>query len=83
MLYDFSRYFQLLNSSVDTDQTDWGPSHFWPDSSAKVYLRNMNLIEDPMKVSVMSGTGEQESVEAHHSASEVCDMLVQVLLLFL
>ena len=30
------RYFQLLNSSVDTDQTDWGPSHFWPDSSAKV-----------------------------------------------
>ena len=43
----------------------------------------MNLIEDPMKVSVMSGTGEQESVEAHHSASEVCDMLVQVLLLFL
>ena len=58
-------YFQLLNSSVDTDQTDWGPSHFWPDSSAKV--------------SLMSGAGEQASLEAHHSASEVCDMLVQVL----
>jgi len=66
MAVNFARwYFQLLNSSVDTDQTDWGPSHFWPDSSAKV--------------SVMSGTGEQESVEAHHSASEVCDMLVQVM----
>jgi hypothetical protein len=66
MAINFARwYFQLLNSSVDTDQTDWGPSHFWPDSSAKV--------------SLMSGAGEQESLEAHHSASEVCDMLVQVL----
>jgi len=66
MAINFARwYFQLLNSSVDTDQTDWGPSHFWPDSSAKV--------------SLMSGAGEQESLEAHHSASEVCDMLVQVM----
>ena len=30
------------------------------------------------KVSLMSGAAEQESVEAHHSASEVCNLLVQV-----
>jgi len=57
-------YFQLLNASVNTDETDWGPSHFWPDSSAKVEL--------------FSGAGETESLEARHNATEACDMLVQV-----
>jgi len=57
-------YFQLLNASVDTDDTDWGPSHFWPDSSAKVEL--------------LSGGGETESLEARHSATEACAMLVEV-----
>ena len=39
----------------------------------------MHSNQNPTKVSLMSGAGEQESLEAHHSAPEVCDMLVQVI----
>jgi len=65
MATNFARwYFQLLNASVETDSTDWGPAHFWPDSCAKVEL--------------LSGGGEAESLEALHSATEACQMLVHV-----
>eukprot|EP00092_Neocalanus_flemingeri_P013951 GFUD01015048.1.p1 GENE.GFUD01015048.1~~GFUD01015048.1.p1 ORF type:complete len:350 (+),score=114.99 GFUD01015048.1:122-1171(+) len=58
-------YFQLLNSTVESDMTDWSTSHFWPDASAKV--------------SLMSTTGElTECVEVLHNAGEVSTMLVQV-----
>jgi len=57
-------YFQLLNASVDTDETDWGPSHFWPDSSATIEL--------------LGGGGLIESHEARHSANESCSILREV-----
>jgi len=58
-------YFQLLNSSMESDMTDWSPSHFWPDSSAKV--------------SLLSSSGESECVEVQQNAVEVSAMLVQVI----
>ena len=58
-------YFQLLNSSMESDMTDWSPSHFWPDASAKV--------------SLLSSSGESECVEVQQNAVEVSAMLVQVI----
>jgi len=58
-------YYQLLNSSVETDTTDWNSSHFWPDASAKV--------------SLMSESGEVvECTEVLHSARDVSSMLLQI-----
>lgn len=65
MANSFARwYYQLLNSCVDTEETDWGPRHFWPDASARVEM--------------ISRVGESEVAEVHRNASEVCTMLVQV-----
>lgn len=59
-------YFQLLNSTASQDRTDFGPSHFWPDASAKVEL--------------ISGDGEAvESLSVTENAEEVCQMLVGVM----
>jgi len=58
-------YYQLLNTSVESDTTDWNSSHFWPDASAKV--------------SLMTETGEMvEGMEVLHNAGEVSTMLLQV-----
>lgn len=66
MAVSFVRWYcNLLNSSVDSlDSTDWGPSNFWPDASAKV--------------SLLSGAGEvQESREAGGS-EEAASMIIGV-----
>jgi len=59
-------YFQLLNETAISDKTDFGPSHFWPDASAKVEL--------------LRGDGEPvESLAVTDNAEEVCRMLVGVM----
>lgn len=59
-------YFQLLNETAISDKTDFGPSHFWPDASAKVEL--------------LRGDGEPvESIAVTDNAEDVCRMLVGVM----
>ena len=58
-------YYHLLNTSVDTDTTDWSSSHFWPDASARVSLLNQ-------------GGETQECLEVVNNAEEVSRMLVSV-----
>jgi len=59
-------YFQLLNETAISEKTDFGPSHFWPDASAKVEL--------------LRGDGEAvERLEVTENAEEVCRMLIGVM----
>jgi len=66
MAISFVRWFyQLQNSSVESETADWSASHFWSDASAKV--------------SLMSTSGEvSECMEVLNSSVEVSTMLVQV-----
>jgi len=58
-------YYHLLNSSVESDSTDWSPSHFWPDASARV--------------SLLTQSGDiQECLEVVNNSDEVSKMLVSV-----
>lgn len=59
-------YFDMLNAAVMSSQTEFGPSHFWPDASAKVELLGVN--GEPL-----------ESLQVEKNATEVCLMLVNVL----
>ena len=61
-----SWYFQLLNASATNGITEFSPSHFWPDASAKVEL--------------LRGDGAvDESLAVSNNAEEVCQMLVGVM----
>jgi len=58
-------YYQLLNSVVDSNSSEWNSSHFWPDASGRVVL--------------MSQNGEvMESAEAFNRAQDVADMISHV-----
>ena len=61
-----SWYFQLLNASATNGITEFSPSHFWPDASAKVEL--------------LRGDGAvDESLAVSNNAEEVCQMMVGVM----
>jgi len=61
-----SWYFQLLNASATNGITEFSPSHFWPDASAKVEL--------------LRGDGAvDESLAVSNNAEEACQMLVGVM----
>ena len=58
-------YYQLLNSAVDSNNSDWNSSHFWPDACGKVAL--------------ISQTGEvMESTEAFNCGPDVANMISDV-----